>query len=152
MTRIDVGSDPVIRVLLVDDHVAYRQAFAVALENETDFEVIGQASDYSGARSWLGDVDIILIGPSQSDGANRLVRELHSSNPNGKAVIFVSGTDRREVALAIEAGAFGVLPISTDFTEVAVALRRVCEGDSLMAPQETIDLLRMAADYRARRS
>ena len=138
-----------IRVLLIDDHVAYRQAFAVVLEREADFQIIGQATDEASARNWLAEADIAIVGlPLSNEVSIRLIRELHAVNPHGKAVVFVPNPDRREVALALEAGAFTTLPASMQLSEVADALRGICAGEPLLPPQEIIELLRQAAEYR----
>ena len=147
--RLSPRCSSVIRVLLVDDHVAFRETFAIVLDNEPDFCVIGQAESSFGARPWLTGVDLALIGlASITDDGIRLIRELRSSNAHANIIVMTSTGDRLFTAMAVEAGATGVLSNSTPLADVIKALRRTCAGEPLISPQMTIDLLRLAAEQR----
>src|SRR4051794_39388704 len=49
-----------IRVVLVDDHLAFRQALAFVLLREPDITIIGQAGTVAEARPLLPEADIAL--------------------------------------------------------------------------------------------
>jgi hypothetical protein len=50
------GVDGMLRVLVVDDHADFRQAFASLLDEQPDLEVTGQAGSLAEARPMLEGV------------------------------------------------------------------------------------------------
>src|SRR5918911_4382663 len=85
--RVRVGGGWVIRVLIVDDHVLFRESLAFLLQREPDIMVSGQAGTLAEARGLLRGVDIALIDLNLPDGnGQELIRELHALNPHGTAL------------------------------------------------------------------
>jgi DNA-binding NarL/FixJ family response regulator len=139
----------VIRVLLVDDHAAFRQPLAFMLEREPDITVVGQAGTLAEARSLLRGVDIAVIDLALPDGnGTELIKELHGASPQSQALVLTGQGDRVEYARAVEAGAAGLLQKSVGISDIIDAVRRLHAGASLLSPQETIALLRLAARQR----
>ena len=62
-----------IRVLLVEDHAAFREALAFLLGREPDLEVVAQAGSLAEARGALGgslDVAVVDLGLPTGTGAS----------------------------------------------------------------------------------
>ena len=81
-----------IRVLLVEDHAAFRQALAFLLSSEPDIEVV-QAGSLAEAREAFGgrpDVAVVDLNLPDGDGGE-LVGELRRASP-GTAVLVLSAT------------------------------------------------------------
>src|SRR4051794_28019230 len=77
-----------IRVVLVDDHLAFRQALAFMLLREPDITIIGQAGTVAEARPLLAAADIALIDLHLPDGEGMvLLHELNSLAPQAIAVL-----------------------------------------------------------------
>ena len=60
-----------VRVLLVEDHAAVREAVAAAFEREAGFEVVGQAGSLGAARRLLAEgvpVDVAVVDLGLPDG------------------------------------------------------------------------------------
>jgi CheY-like chemotaxis protein len=78
-----IRSDKNIRILLVDDHAAMRDGLARLLDQEIDFEVVGQASDGQDAVKLAGmlipDVILMDISMPRMNGidATRVIHEQH---------------------------------------------------------------------------
>jgi DNA-binding NarL/FixJ family response regulator len=141
----------VIRLLLVDDHLAFRQPLAFMLGRESDISVIGQAGGLAEARRLLPEADIALIDLNLSDGDGvALIKELKVVNPGGRALVLTATGARSHIAEAVEAGAVGVLHKSCSLDEVVAAIRRLEAGDHLLSPAETIELLRLVGQQRER--
>ena len=69
-----------IRVLLVDDHTAFRQPLA----REPDISVVGQAGTLAAARRLLEGIDVAIVDLDLPDGNGlELVREVRAPNPHG---------------------------------------------------------------------
>jgi DNA-binding NarL/FixJ family response regulator len=139
----------VIRVLLVDDHAAFRQPLAFMLEREPDITVVGQAGTLAEARGLLHGVDVALIDLALPDGNGmQLIKELHGASPHSQALVLTGRGDAVEYAWAVEAGAAGVLQKAVGISDIIDAVRRLQAGEPLLSPQETIALLRLAARQR----
>jgi DNA-binding NarL/FixJ family response regulator len=102
-----------LRVLVVDDRVDFRRAFAALLDGQPDMEVVGQAGSYAEARTMLEgleglDVAILDRGLPDGDGL-KLMRPLRQANPHAKVFVMSATVEMRHPEDAIEAGADGVI-------------------------------------------
>ena len=137
------------RVLIVDDHVAVRQALASVIDQEPTFAVVGQAGSLAEARQMLNGVDVAVIDLALPDGyGGKLIRELRCASPNAVALVLSANLDRMEMARALEHGAAGVMHKSSDIEELTDAMRRLQEGKSLLPPEEMVELFRLASSQR----
>jgi DNA-binding NarL/FixJ family response regulator len=99
-----------IRILVVDDHADFRQAFARLLGAQPDIEVVGTASSLAEARTMLSGVDIALLDRGLPDGDGlELVGELRAMNPGSRVYVISSTDEMIHPTDAIEAGAEGVI-------------------------------------------
>ncbi len=82
-----------IRVLLVEDHAAFRGALAFLLGREPDLEVVAQAGSLAEAREALdGHFDVAVVDLGLPDGDGReLIGELRTASP-GTLVLVLSAT------------------------------------------------------------
>jgi DNA-binding NarL/FixJ family response regulator len=98
-----MGATRPLRVMLVEDHVAFRQALASLLEYELDLEMVAQAGSLAEAREALeggleGRLDVAMLDLALPDGDGReLIGELRRNNP-GISIVVLSAS--------IEAGHF----------------------------------------------
>lgn len=141
-----------IRVLIVEDHVGFRQALAFTLGYQPDIQVVAQAGSLAGARRGLRGADVVLLDLDLPDGDGlELVSELHAANPRGKVLILTASVARRDLARAVEAGVFGVLHKSATIDHIIGAIRRVQGGERLYSHSEALDLLHLEGERRERR-
>jgi DNA-binding NarL/FixJ family response regulator len=149
-TRRDESALPV-RVLLVDDHAAIRQAIATAFEHEVDLEVVGQAGSLAEARQMLQAVDVAVIELGLPDGyGGDLINDLREAKPDAQALVLGADLDRAQVARAVESGAAGVINKTAALDEVVRWVRRLRAGETLLPLNEVVELLRYAARQRER--
>jgi CheY-like chemotaxis protein len=83
-----------VRVILVEDHIAFRQALAFFLGREPDLEVVAQAGSLAQAREVLvdGHIDVAVVDLSLPDGDGRdLIGELRRRH-SGISVVVLSAT------------------------------------------------------------
>jgi DNA-binding NarL/FixJ family response regulator/two-component sensor histidine kinase len=149
-----------VRVLLVEVHAAVREAIASTLEREAGFRVVGQAGSLAEARSMLGtqpvDVAIIDLGLPDGYGAD-LVPELKEASPQAQALVLSADLDRAQIARAVHNGAAGILDKTAHLDQVADSIRRLIRGETLLPPEEVVELLRFAStrleeEYDARQA
>jgi DNA-binding NarL/FixJ family response regulator len=140
-----------IRVLLVEDHAAVREAIAAAFRREPDFEVVGEAGTLAEACRMLDEVDVALVDLGLPDGdGSDLIAVLREANPNAHAIVLSAGLDRSVVARAVERGAAGALSKANRLPDVIEAVRRVRAGETLLPVDEVVELLRFASRERER--
>ena len=139
------------RLLLVEDHVSFRQTLALVFEGEPDFEVVAQAGSLAEARRVMGgrEADLGVLDLSLPDGEGiELIEELRETNPHSAALVLTASLDLAEHARAVEAGAAGVVHKSADVDEILDATRRVAAGETLLSPEELVEFLRIAGQSR----
>lgn len=144
-----------IRLLLLDDHLAFRQPLAFMLEREPDLTVAAQAGSLAEARQALADgagqIDVALIDLQLPDGNGvDVIREMRAASSAGAALVLTADPDKIRHARAIEAGACGVMGKTAHLAEIVEAIRRVHAGETVQSPQEVIELLRLACRERDR--
>jgi DNA-binding NarL/FixJ family response regulator len=131
-------SDLPIRILLVDDHFMVRLGLAGALAGEPDIEVIGEASD--GAEA-IARFDKLLPDVTLMDGilpdihGIEVTRRILARHP-GARILHVSINDTGEdIHHALEAGACGYIPKSSEKRMIVAAIRAVAAGRHFLPPE-----------------
>lgn len=139
------------RVLLVDDHAAFREPLAFMFNREPEFEVIAEAGSLAEGRRMLEGVDLAVVDLDLPDGnGTELIGELRAANPRGAVLVLTATADRASYARAVEAGAAGVLHKSVRIKEVVDAARRLVAGEPLFSTNEVVELLQLAGRQRER--
>jgi DNA-binding NarL/FixJ family response regulator len=144
-----------IQLLLLDDHLAFRQPLAFMLNREPDLSVSVQAGSLAEARRVIAsgavDIDVALIDLQLPDGNGvEIIRELRVALFGGHTLVLTADPDRVCHARAIEAGACGILSKTAHLDDIVDAIRRVHAGETVQSPQEVIELLRLACQERDR--
>jgi len=127
------GAGGPVRLIVVDDHDLIRAGFRLVLEQEPDFEVVGEASSGREAielcRRLRPDVVVMDLAMPGMDGleATRRIKEEHPQ----VAVLVVTALEDPEYMLeALKAGAAGYVLKSSPLPRVISALRRLLSGES----------------------
>ncbi len=137
-------------VLLVEDHVSFRQGVASALEGEPGLLLVGEAGTLSEARALLAaePVDVAIVDLGLPDGfGGDLIKDLRALNPRAQAIVVSSSIDRAEAARAVDAGAARILHKSANMDEIVDAVRRLGAGETLLPLEEVVELLRFASSH-----
>jgi DNA-binding NarL/FixJ family response regulator len=118
-------------------------------EREPDFTVVGQARSLAEARGLLHEVDVAVLdlGLPDGDGAE-LIAELREASPGAQALVLSATLDRAQTARAIETGAAAALDKSAQLSQIVDAVRRLRAGETLLATDEIVELLRFASRRR----
>lgn len=140
------------RVLLVEDHASFRQAMALVFKNEPDFGPVVEAASMSQARRKKAssfDLVVMDLGLPDGDGA-KMVEALKEPPMPPTVLVLTANPDREQHALAIEAGADGILHKAAEIEEILDSARRLLVGEPILSPEETVELLRLATRKRTR--
>jgi len=136
-SRVDVDLDDAdkvgsMRVLVVDDHQAFRHALTSALSLVDDIEVAGQAGGGLAAcqEAEQLDPDVIIMDLSMPDlsGIDAMKR-IHERRPDLPVVILTAHADDGTEREAREAGASGFVAKGTGLRDLVVVLHEAAELD-----------------------
>jgi DNA-binding NarL/FixJ family response regulator len=136
----------VIRVLLADDQVLVRGAFAALVGSAPDMAVVGEAGTGAEAvalaRSERADVVVMDIRMPELDGIEATARIAADEDLAGVRVLVLTTYDTGDnVLAALRAGASGFLVKDMRPAELLDAIRIVAAGEALLAPRVTASLL-----------
>ena len=147
-----------IRVLLVDDDPLVRAGLRFLLDSADDLTVVGEAGDgdevVAAVRASQPDVVLMDLRMPRVSGvdATRLVRAL----PDPPHVVALTTWDVDDaVVRTLDAGASGFLLKTAAPAEILGAVRAVVNGDAVLSPRSTrqlLDHLGRSSDAAARRT
>lgn len=120
-----------IRIILADDHVLVRDGIKALLEDETNIEVIDEASDGLEALEVLQrsepDVAIVDIRMPEMNGIE-LVKKIKENGWPVKTLVLSMHDSEEYVVQSIQAGADGYLLKGASKAEFLKALQKVAAG------------------------
>jgi DNA-binding NarL/FixJ family response regulator len=121
----------VLRLLLVEDHAAFRGALASMLNRQPDLEVAAQCGSLAECRSLGGfaDIDVVLLDLLLADGdGTQLIGALRRENPRVKVLILTASVEAGLLVRMAEAGADGGLDKTSLLQELVAEVKRLASG------------------------
>lgn len=132
--------DRKIRVLITDDHEMVRIGVSAYLSAQPDIEVVGEAEDGEKAVKLALELrpDIILMDLVM-DGMDGIqaTKEIIERWPDAKIIIVTSFLDDDKVYPALEAGATSYILKTSKASEIAEAIRKTFDGQTILEPEVT---------------
>jgi DNA-binding NarL/FixJ family response regulator len=126
-----------IRVMIVDDHSAIRAGLVHILRSEPDIEVIAEAADGQEAiekalelKPELIIMDISMPIVSGLEATLTIKERL----PDTKILIFTVSESEQDLIQAMRFGAEGFILKDSNIEEIAVALRLIAHGETILSP------------------
>jgi DNA-binding NarL/FixJ family response regulator len=126
-----------IKIIIADDHTVVRKGTRQILEEEKEFEVVGEAANGEEAVKLAAELkpNIVIMDISMPviDGIEA-TRRIKVSNPD-TAVLILSVYDNDEFVFALlEAGAAGYLLKDASGQDIIRAIRAILRGESVLHP------------------
>lgn len=132
-----VSANPMLTMLVVDDHPVFLDVLTQALEAEPDVKIVATACDSTAAvaawrlhRPAVTLIDLRVIG----DDGLRTLRQIRSLDAAARVLVFTSANQRHEMAAALEAGAAGCITKGMRYEDLLAAIRKVHAQGRLPAP------------------
>jgi len=128
---------PPIRILIADDHLIIRQGLRLILETESDFELVGEATDGLEAVRLASELqpDLILMDLRMPgmDGLAAIERLRHEQ-PQIVVVILTTYNEDELLLKGLRLGAKGYLLKDTSRETLFHAIRAAARGETLLSP------------------
>jgi DNA-binding NarL/FixJ family response regulator len=127
-----------IRILLVDDHSVVRQGLCALIQNFSDLEIIGEATNgldaVEFAKKLKPDVVLMDLILPKLDGV-QATRKVVKENPQIKVLVLTTVPDWYKVHVCLEAGACGYLIKTASSGEIFSAIRQAHAGQLAFSAQ-----------------
>jgi DNA-binding NarL/FixJ family response regulator len=128
-----------IRLVLLDDHLLFRESLARLLASEHEFELVAECTTPAEALKSLKDreADVILV---DAGIAKEFIPAARKARYPGKALVIASEIDAASSAIVLKCGAAGIFLASDSSSRLFQAIRLVAHGEAWL-DQKVIQLL-----------
>jgi DNA-binding NarL/FixJ family response regulator len=137
-----------IRVYMVDDHPAIREAIRDTIEGTIDMEICGEASSSDEAFRDIEDMrpDVAIVDISLNDAHGLdLVQNVRAQYPEVRIVVFSMYDENVYAERAIRAGAAGYLMKSEPTKNIVEAIRSAHDGEVYLSRKMSSRILNKVA-------
>jgi len=127
-----------IRLLLVDDHILFREGLRRLLVSEPEFETVAECGTPAEALEVLSRaaVDIVLLDfDLEDDPGTRFIASAAAAGYRGKILMVTAGMSPLDVAVARKLGISGIFLKHNSPTSLLQAIRAVAEGRTWWEPK-----------------
>lgn len=140
MTEVSLSAreDPIVRVIVVDDHDLFRTGLASLLSAEPGIEVVGQASGGKMGVRLAGELrpDVVLMDLRMPDlSGPEATRQIVEHDPSARVLALTVASTDADVAGALHAGACGFLAKDTPIDNLVVAIHAASSGAAWLSPR-----------------
>lgn len=131
------------KLLLVDDHILFREGLSRLLASECDFEIAGNSGSSAEALEILQKtpVDLILLDfDIGKDHGAQFISAARRAGYMGKVLMVTAGMSAKESSIALKLGASGIFLKHNSPSTLATAIRLVMSGE-MWVDQKVIQLM-----------
>jgi two-component system nitrate/nitrite response regulator NarL len=125
-----------MKVLVVDDHILFRQGLVSLLQSQPDFQVVGEAGNAREAIAKAVELrpNLILMDFNMPDKSGvEAAREILSEYPDCKIIFLTIYADDEKMLEAVRGGACGYLLKNVPIAQLLRALRSTQEGEAAIS-------------------
>ena len=127
-----------IRLLLLDDHVLFRESLSRLLASEPGFQMVAQCGTAQEGLEILGRmaVDVVLLDfDLGGEHVSHFISEAFAAGFQGKILMVTAGMDATESSIALQLGASGIFLKHNSPQALARAIRAVAAGEMWVDPK-----------------
>lgn len=126
-----------IRILIAEDHTIVRQGLSALLRSESDFDVVGEASDGLEAIALVDKTipDVVLMDVAMRNlNGLEATRSIKKRFPQIKVLVLTMYDNEEMIFQILKAGASGYLIKDSAMVDLVSAIRAIYQGDSYLSP------------------
>jgi DNA-binding NarL/FixJ family response regulator len=141
---MDKPEKPKIKLVVVDDHILFREGIIAVVRSEPGIEVVGQAGSVAEAVEIVSRLmpDMVLMDFGLPDGTGAVATEaILKEHPGCKVVFLTMSEEDDDLFAAIRSGAKGYLLKNMHPSRLVSALRSVYHGESAISRSMTLRLM-----------
>jgi len=137
--HVEQSGRPRIRLVVLDDHLLFRESLAQMLASEHDFELVAECATPIDALKNLrrSTVDVILVDIGI---AKEFIPSARKARHAGKCLVIAREIDAIASALVLKDGASGIFVASDSSSRLMQAIRLVASGEAWV-DQKVLQLL-----------
>lgn len=127
-----------IRLLLLDDHILFREGLSRLLASEPDFELAGHCGLPAEAIELLkrSRVDVILLDfDLGEESGSQFISAARNAGFGGRILMITAGMTATESSIALRLGAAGIVLKHNSPATLAKAIRSVAAGEMWVDPK-----------------
>ncbi len=133
-----------MKLIVVDDHILFREGLAAIIRSEPDFEIVGHAGTVREAielaRALKPDMILMDFGLPDGTGVDA-TRSILAEHPRCKIVFLTMSEEDERLFASIRSGAKGYLLKNMRPSKLIATLRSVQQGESALSRSMTLRLM-----------
>ena len=140
-----------MKIVIVDDHILFREGLAAIIRSESDIEIVGQAGNVQEAVATVRALkpDMVLMDFGLPDGTGaEATQAILQEHPACKIVFLTMSEQDEDLFAAIRSGAKGYLLKNMRPSKLISSLRSVQQGESAISRSMTLRLMEELARTR----
>jgi len=141
-----------IRIVVVDDHVLFREGLVAIIRSESEIEVVGQAGSVKEAIALIGSLkpEVVLMDFGLPDGTGvDATRAILDEYPECRIVFLTMSEEDDDLFSAVRSGAKGYLLKNMHPSKLVATIKSVYEGESALSRSMTLRLMEELARTKA---
>jgi DNA-binding NarL/FixJ family response regulator len=139
----------VVKILIVDDHPAVREALAARIALHPDLVVCGEAADVAQTLQLIAqqqpDIIITDITLKTGDGID-LIKRIKAHDANMRILVWSMHSESLYAERALRAGAMGYITKEQATQQIIEAIREILAGKLYLSPAMSEKLVRLSVD------
>ena len=144
-----MSTTPRIRVFCVDDHPLMREGIAAVIRNESDMQLVAEASTgheaIQGFREHQPDVTLMDVRMPDMGGIDALLA-IRTEFADARVIMLTTFEGDAEIQHALEAGAQGYMLKSMPRKQLVDMIRKVHAGKKQIPPEVAVRLIEHIGD------